>query len=658
VASGFKAVSLRDADTMQPLGRLDQPSPTVTYRPNGSQIAIVASPSPPLSVEVGPLPILLVDATTFEQERTQLGGQPRDGIVEDLRYSANGRFLVASFDTGSVAVWDVTAAEEPIWQIDLPTTLTTPTSVPIRAIHNVALSPAGGLLYVGTAGPPSVTVYRVATGQRLRSARVPGAELDIEINPAGSLLAVAAANDIVLLDAGTLTERGRLVGHTAPVSKLRFSHDGSLLASASHDRTAIVWDVATGNRREQLRGHATSVGDLAFSPDDATLYTASEGHVLAWDLDGARRLTSRDAIAEPVAEPVANPDSNPGSNPELSHPVSSAPSGDAVAYLKDTQSGLEPRTTVQWLDLTTGKAGEVIDTGQRSIYMHTWRPDGRRFATGGAGVVQVWDWQTGELVAERYVAQPPITGLDYIRDGTQLMVVSSAFMAGSEIRTIDAETLTIVRPPLRLEQRIRRMFASPDNRTAIALTRTRLEAGEPTEDFGIALVDIVDGRLLHERPLAGAPSYADFSPDGQRVAVSYTDRIGVLDVDSGEWLRPPVDGHEGAVTSLAFAPDGAVVASGGSDGRVGLWDGQTGSLLGTVLPGQPNIPVTVEFLPDGHTLQIASLDGAVYTWDTRPQHWVEHACTVVGRNLTQEEWRDTFGDRRYHRTCPDYPAGE
>jgi WD40 repeat protein len=140
--------------------------------------------------------------------------------------------------------------------------------------------------------------------------------------------------------------------------------------------------------------------------------------------------------------------------------------------------------------------------------------------------------------------------------------------------------------------------------------------------------------------------------------VSYTDRIGVLDVDSGEWLRPPVDGHEGAVTSLAFAPDGAVVASGGSDGRVGLWDGQTGSLLGTVLPGQPNIPVTVEFLPDGHTLQIASLDGAVYTWDTRPQHWVEHACTVVGRNLTQEEWRDTFGDRRYHRTCPDYPAGE
>jgi WD40 repeat protein len=268
------------------------------------------------------------------------------------------------------------------------------------------------------------------------------------------------------------------------------------------------------------------------------------------------------------------------------------------------------------------------------------------------------DWKTGALISKHRVAQSPITALAYTADGGQLVVLSG----GNSMRIFDAETLASVRAPLSLNRYVNRVFTSPDNRTAIALTATPSSAG-------FALVDLVDGRVLHQGSVAddfamsasfpgGVPFYADFSPDGQRVAVSYTDRVGVLDTETGEWIRPPVDSHEGPVASLAYAPDGEIVASGGSDGRVGLWDGRTGALLGTVLPGQPNTPLTAEFLADGHTLQIASFNGAIYTWDTRPQHWVKYACTVVGRNLTKAEWRDTFGDRRYHRTCPDYPAGE
>jgi DNA-binding SARP family transcriptional activator/WD40 repeat protein/class 3 adenylate cyclase/energy-coupling factor transporter ATP-binding protein EcfA2 len=647
VGSGPAGVSFRDADTMEPLGILDVPSSQLKFRPNSGQLAIAASEQAPLPIgESGPLPVLLADATTFEQEPTQLGGLPsRRSFARDLRYSADGRFLAASFfrisDDGlffSVAVWDVTAPDKPIRSIDLPPPL--PFEDPS---YYVALSPDGSLLYVGATDPPSVTVYQVATGQRQLFARVSGDRL--EINPDGSLLAVAAGNEILVLDAATLKERGRLRGHTDRLKRLRFSHDGALLASASDDRTAIVWEVATGNRQEQLGGHATSVGDLEFSADDSTLYTASQA-LLAWDLAGGRRFTPRHAIAEPVSGPEVDP---------RLRSVDSAPGGDAVAYVVTQTEGPEPRSTVQWLDLTTGKAGEVADIGLVLDPAHTWRPDGRRFATAGFdGLVQVWDWQTGELVLERRVTQFPITGLDYTRDGTQL-VVGGEF---GRMRIIDAETLAPVLPTLRLDRdhHINRVSASPDNRTAIATWPGF--TGERPADAGFALVDLVDGRVLHEGPVAGVPSYADFSPDGQRVAVSYGDRVGVLDVETGEWMRPPVDSHEGAVPSLAYAPDGAVVASGGSDGRVGLWDGRTGALLGTVLPGQPNSPATVEFLPDGHTVQIASLDGAVYTWDTRPQHWVDYACKVVGRNLTQDEWRDTFGDRRYHRTCPQYPAGE
>jgi len=95
----------------------------------------------------------------------------------------------------------------------------------------------------------------------------------IEVSPDGQTLAIAEGNDVVLLDATTLTERHRLRGHTDIVRSLEFSHDGRLLAAGSSDNTAVLWDLATGSEVARLAGHADAVVGLAFSPDDGTLYT-------------------------------------------------------------------------------------------------------------------------------------------------------------------------------------------------------------------------------------------------------------------------------------------------------------------------------------------------------------------------------------------------
>ena len=58
------------------------------------------------------------------------------------------------------------------------------------------------------------------------------------------------------------------------------------------------------------------------------------------------------------------------------------------------------------------------------------------------------------------------------------------------------------------------------------------------------------------------------------------------------------------------------------------------------------------FLADGHTVLIASSAGGVYTLDTRLEHWIEVACAIAGRNLTEDEWSDAFDDRPYRETCP------
>ncbi len=206
--------------------------------------------------------------------------------------------------TTSVVVWNLASPQRPVLQFDVP-----------GLDHQVALSPDGSQLYVGYWDPPAVTVYDVATGRKLRSASVPAESL--EISPDGSLLAAADGNDLVIIDAATLTERRRLRGHSGGLQVIRFSPSGALLASGSDDRTAIVWDVTTGERRELLSGHDASVSGVDFSPDGDTLYTAAGRTMLTWDLTGQRRFIARRPLPERGRHDWAT----------------ASPTGDAVAYM-------------------------------------------------------------------------------------------------------------------------------------------------------------------------------------------------------------------------------------------------------------------------------------------------------------------------------------
>ena len=543
------------------------------------------------------------DVSTVAEPLDVPDSDGHNGLVRTMAFSPDGLQLATGGMDGTVRLGD--AFGGPGQQV-------------LEAeVTSLAFSPDGALL-AGGLFSNAVSIWDTATGElllMLGDGEDTVSVLSVAFHPDGQMVAAGANDGTVTVSNVATGETVHIFEQAAIVTTVAFSPDGQVLAAGYDDGTIQLWATASGENLVTLEGHIAGVTSLGFSPAGTILYSGGlDGWVLFWGVPEAETVVPTPSIQTNVAVQASVIDS--GATPitaegaaqvgqvvELSYDysvddISFYPDGSVLA-----SAIADPKQGVVWLWDTVGGAvlGNIPGEQYETSTCADFSPDGAWLAIGSSRSVRLWDMMTMQSRALGDAAElGVVVALVFSPDGS---VLAGADMGGT-VRLWNVATS-------QQAALLHTFELGWAHSLAFNLDGSLLAAGSIE---GLYVWDMTTGQPVitpTEEVNPGAGGVA-FSPDSTRLVAGKGVGIDIWDVATWEKVMT-LEGHEAVIESIAFSPDGSVIASGSQDHTVRLWDAATGELL-VVLDNHTDRVNAVIFSPGGAVLATSSRDGTVRLW--------------------------------------------